>query len=59
MPRVGFEPTISVLEWAKTVCTLDHAATMIGILGVCIQNFRQLGGRANFLRPSLWSHLSA
>jgi hypothetical protein len=32
MPRVGFEPTIPVLEWAKTVHALDSAATVIGLL---------------------------
>jgi hypothetical protein len=31
MPPVGFEPTISVLERAKTVRALDHAATAIGV----------------------------
>jgi hypothetical protein len=30
MPRVGFEPTIPVFEQAKTVHTLDRAATVIG-----------------------------
>jgi hypothetical protein len=30
MTRVGFEPTISVFEWAKTVHALDCAATVIG-----------------------------
>jgi hypothetical protein len=30
MPRVGFEPTIPVFERAKTVHTLDRAATVIG-----------------------------
>jgi hypothetical protein len=30
MPAVGFEPTILVLERAKTVCALDCAATPIG-----------------------------
>jgi hypothetical protein len=30
MPTVGFEPTISVLERAKTVRVLDRAATAIG-----------------------------
>jgi hypothetical protein len=30
MPPVGFEPTISVLERAKTVRVLDRAATAIG-----------------------------
>jgi hypothetical protein len=28
VPPVGFEPTIPVFEWAKTVHALDHAATM-------------------------------
>jgi hypothetical protein len=31
MPPVRFEPTISVLEWAKTVRALDRAATAIGM----------------------------
>jgi hypothetical protein len=30
MPQVEFEPTISVLERAKTVRALDRAATAIG-----------------------------
>jgi hypothetical protein len=30
MPLVGFEPTIPVFERAKTVHTLDCAATVIG-----------------------------
>jgi hypothetical protein len=31
MPRVGFEPMISMLDWAKTVHALDSATTVIGI----------------------------
>jgi hypothetical protein len=31
MPRVGFEPTISVFKRAKTVHALDGAATLIEI----------------------------
>jgi hypothetical protein len=30
MPWVGFEPTIPVLQRAKTVHALDRAATVIG-----------------------------
>jgi hypothetical protein len=30
MPRVGFEPTITVFERAKAVHALDPAATVIG-----------------------------
>jgi hypothetical protein len=30
MPRLGFEPTISAFERAKTVHTLDRVATVIG-----------------------------
>jgi hypothetical protein len=30
MPSVGFEPTVSVLERAKTVRALERAATAIG-----------------------------
>jgi hypothetical protein len=33
MPRVGFEPTTSVFEQAKTVHDLDRAATVIGAGG--------------------------
>jgi hypothetical protein len=29
MPRVGFEPTITVFEQAKTFCVLDRVATVI------------------------------
>jgi hypothetical protein len=31
MPKVGFEPMISVLERTKTVRALDRAATAIGV----------------------------
>jgi hypothetical protein len=31
MPRVGFEPTSPVFEWAKMVHAFDRAATVIGI----------------------------
>jgi hypothetical protein len=31
MNQVGFEPTIPVFEWAKTVHALDRVATAIGI----------------------------
>jgi hypothetical protein len=30
MPPVEFEPTISMLEWAKSVHALDRTATVIG-----------------------------
>jgi hypothetical protein len=29
MPRVGFESLTPALEWAKTIHTLDRAATVI------------------------------
>jgi hypothetical protein len=32
MPQEGFEPTIPVFEWAKTVRASDRAATVIGRL---------------------------
>jgi hypothetical protein len=32
MPRVEFEPTIAVFEWAKTVHTSDLSGTVIGYL---------------------------
>jgi hypothetical protein len=35
---VGFEPTISVLERAKTVHALDRAATAIGDNGGYVEN---------------------
>jgi hypothetical protein len=28
MPQVGFEPMITVVEWAKTVHALDRVATV-------------------------------
>jgi hypothetical protein len=30
MPRMGFEPTISVFEQAKTIHALDRAVTQLG-----------------------------
>jgi hypothetical protein len=30
MPRVGFEPTILVFEWAKMVHHVDRVATVVG-----------------------------
>jgi hypothetical protein len=38
MPRVGFEPTITVFERAKTFHALDGAATVIGL--VYIKNYK-------------------
>jgi hypothetical protein len=34
MPRVGFEPTITMFERAKTVHALDRAVTVIGKLTI-------------------------
>jgi hypothetical protein len=31
MSQVGFEPTIPVFEWAKTIYALDRAAAVIGV----------------------------
>jgi hypothetical protein len=51
MPRVGFEPTIQVLERAKTVHALDGAATVIGCL---ISSRRNMCGYAYvFFTPEL------
>jgi hypothetical protein len=33
---VGFEPTIAVLERAKTVRALDRSATAIGCMSMCV-----------------------
>jgi hypothetical protein len=30
MPRVRYEPTIPVFDWAITFCALDRASTVIG-----------------------------
>jgi hypothetical protein len=38
MPRVGFEPTIPVFEWAKAVHALDRAATVIGSQPISDEN---------------------
>jgi hypothetical protein len=29
MPRVGFEPSIAVFDWAKTIHAVDGGATVI------------------------------
>jgi hypothetical protein len=46
MPQAGFEPTIPVLERAKTVHALDGAATVIGrpsiICGIYIQYINKI-----------------
>jgi hypothetical protein len=42
MPSVGFEPTMSVLELAKTVNGLDNAATMIGLQVETITNLDEV-----------------
>jgi hypothetical protein len=38
MPPVGFEPTIPVFEWAKTVHALDRAAIVISMRTTCHEN---------------------
>jgi hypothetical protein len=43
MPRIGFEPTIPVFEWAKTVHAVDREATVIGFFVIkyfLIQHFK-------------------
>jgi hypothetical protein len=40
MPRVRFEPTIPVLERAKTFHASDSAAIVIGTICVCVRNLR-------------------
>jgi hypothetical protein len=39
MPRVGFELTIPAFERAKTVHALDHTATVIGNIYLCLINY--------------------
>jgi hypothetical protein len=39
MPRMGFEPTTSVFERAKTVYVLDRTATMIGACNLYFSKF--------------------
>jgi hypothetical protein len=38
MPRVGFESTIPVFEWAKTVYALDSAAIVIGTCATVVSS---------------------
>jgi hypothetical protein len=38
MPRVGFEPTIPLLECAYTFLALDCAATVIGFIQNYLRN---------------------
>jgi hypothetical protein len=40
MPRLGFEPTIPVIERAKTFHVLDRAATVIGMLEFKLVNLQ-------------------
>jgi hypothetical protein len=55
MPRVGFEPTVPVLVRAKTVHTLDHAATVIGTMYTLRRtNYKLTLSRLNF--SHVWSH---
>jgi hypothetical protein len=44
MPAVGLEPTISVLEWGKTVHALGRAATVLGILYLARRENTQIAG---------------
>jgi hypothetical protein len=54
--QVGFEPTIPVFEWAKTVHALDSAATVIGL---CKRySFQIMTCGLHFEFPSLCSVLS-
>jgi hypothetical protein len=45
MPPVGFKPTISVLERAKTVHALDRADTAIDIYSYMSQKYEFLPDR--------------
>jgi hypothetical protein len=50
MPVVGFEPTISALEQAKTVHALDRTAIVIGFFQILLRRegspyFRVLGNK--------------
>jgi hypothetical protein len=38
MPWVGFEPTITVIERAKSFYSLDRAATVVGWILICVLN---------------------
>jgi hypothetical protein len=49
MPWVGFEPTIPVFEWAKTVHALDRTAIVIGFYG-CTGIFYTLRELLNLFR---------
>jgi hypothetical protein len=52
MPLVGFEPTISLFELAKTVHALDLTATLIGT----VQRLLRFNSRQNiFLNKALRS----
>jgi hypothetical protein len=54
MPQVGFEPTISVFEWAKTANVLDREATLIGRSGAIAVTIRQVDGWASEPVRKLW-----
>jgi hypothetical protein len=44
MPRVGFEPTITASERAKTVHALDRSATVTGNESIAGNNYNIVGG---------------
>jgi hypothetical protein len=57
MPQVGFEPTMPVLERAKTVYALDHAATVIGALQPKSDKLNCLRGFHYFLHSCIMPKL--
>jgi hypothetical protein len=52
MPRVGFKPTISVLERVKKAHVLDRAPTVVGI-GQSLTLFENRALRGTFGRKSV------
>jgi hypothetical protein len=56
VPQVGFEPTIPVLEWAKTVHASDRAAPVIDQVAVQLPQLHlQLHEAESFVEASSYS----
>jgi hypothetical protein len=47
MPSVGFEHTIAAFERAKTVHTLDRAATVTGVISYTLCKYKMFTQKTN------------
>jgi hypothetical protein len=57
MPRVEFEPTISVFDRSKATHTLDHAAAVIGFFSDLADILKHLLWRCQGSSVNMFCHL--